>query len=602
MATAGVFDIELNEDGANDSDHSDEEPIKPASEEHVQAFTESGPNVYLQDGELETFELSEDFVNPGQPRTRPQDFELLKLLGKGGYGKVFLVRKISGKDTGQVFAMKVLKKASIVRNAKDTAHTKAERNILEAVKNPFIVDLIYAFQTGGKLYLILEYLCGGELFMQLEREGIFMEDTAGFYLAEITLAIEHLHLHGIIYRDLKPENILLDTQGHVKLTDFGLCKESIHDGLLTHTFCGTIEYMAPEIVIHSGHNKAVDWWSLGALMFDMLTGAPPFTAENRKKTIDKILKAKLVLPPYLSEARSLLKKLLKKNVTERLGSGPDDATPIKNHPFFRNVNWAQVFSRQLEPPFKPAVSDETDVSQFDTRFTRQTPIDSPDDSALSESADRVFAGFTYVAPSLLEEMTKPWRSTREPRLSRRPGSLPMSPPVGFAFDRHNAFIMQPCTEEAMDTVPIVRPPSVTSGSQNTTNTASQLQPVTVAMDESDGNGGLIPLSGDIAARQSKSDQFLLPQPNISFQPTTYAAVPCHVISQQPFPGVMPMSGGGVPVPSMPVSVPFYSVRQLPPSQPVVQPQVYYRPADGFCVTTSAARSALGEPQYGSEHL
>jgi p70 ribosomal S6 kinase len=152
------------------------------------------------------------------------------------------------------------------------------------------VDLAYAFQTGGKLYLILEYLSGGELFMQLEREGIFMEDTASFYLAEITLALEHLHSHGIIYRDLKPENILLDNNGHIKLTDFGLCKESVDETSVTHTFCGTIEYMAPEILTRTGHAKAVDWWSLGALMFDMLTGAPPFTAENRKKTIDKILK------------------------------------------------------------------------------------------------------------------------------------------------------------------------------------------------------------------------------------------------------------------------------------------------------------------------
>ncbi|NWV16578.1 KS6B2 kinase, partial [Origma solitaria] len=240
--------------------------------------------------------------------------------------------------------------AKIACNAKDTAHTRAERNILEAVKHPFIVDLIYAFQTGGKLYLILECLSGGELFMQLEREGIFLEDTACFYLGEITLALGHLHSHGIIYRDLKPENIMLNSQGHIKLTDFGLCKESIHDGAVTHTFCGTIEYMAPEILVRSGHNRAVDWWSLGALMYDMLTGSaspppapsslgtggdpgvrgsdpetswpawlfmaprcspqPPFTAENRKKTIDKILKGKLVLPPYLTpDARDLLKKV-----------------------------------------------------------------------------------------------------------------------------------------------------------------------------------------------------------------------------------------------------------------------------------------------------
>ncbi|ESN95566.1 hypothetical protein HELRODRAFT_193541 [Helobdella robusta] len=401
MANGFVFDIELNEeeheDGhkkkRRDSDSadeiSDEEPLN-VGDDKVLSFEASGPDAYLQNGDLETVELTDRIVNVGQPKAKPEDFKLLKLLGKGGYGKVFLVRKTEGENTGELFAMKVLKKATIVRNAKDTAHTKAERSILEAVKHPFIVDLIYAFQTGRKLYLILEYLCGGELFMQLEKEGIFLEDTASFYLAEITLAIEHLHKHGIIYRDLKPENVLLDTQGHVKLTDFGLCKESIEEGLLTHTFCGTIEYMAPEIVIHNGHGKAVDWWSLGALMFDMLTGAPPFTGENRKKTIDKILKAKLVLPNYLSpDARLLLRK---------------------NHSFFRSIDWTAVLMKKLVPPYKPVLNGELDVSQFDSKFTHQTPVDSPDDSHLSESVNQVFQGFTYVAPSVFESITEPWRN------------------------------------------------------------------------------------------------------------------------------------------------------------------------------------------------
>ncbi|KAF7244411.1 Ribosomal protein S6 kinase beta-1, partial [Varanus komodoensis] len=477
----------------------------------------------------EKFEISETSVNRGPEKIRPECFELLRVLGKGGYGKVFQVRKVTGANTGKIFAMKVLKKAMIVRNAKDTAHTKAERNILEEVKHPFIVDLIYAFQTGGKLYLILEYLSGGELFMQLEREGIFMEDTACFYLAEISMALGHLHQKGIIYRDLKPENIMLNHQGHVKLTDFGLCKESIHDGTVTHTFCGTIEYMAPEILMRSGHNRAVDWWSLGALMYDMLTGAPPFTGENRKKTIDKILKCKLNLPPYLTqEARDLLKKsqgqerkvgvqgsspppdvgvwthqahqgsagsdrigvlsapsfrlcsgqpathkqalsaprppahvpqqlsgtehrsptlkqvallrrhggiwvrvwaqryrmslkprnalqsegltsavqrhllylcpedvffspkLLKRNAASRLGAGPGDAGEVQAHPFFRHINWEELLARKVEPPFKPLLQSEEDVSQFDAKFTRQTPVDSPDDSTLSESANQVF--------------------------------------------------------------------------------------------------------------------------------------------------------------------------------------------------------------------
>lgn len=365
-------------------------------------------NAILEDEDCEKVPLTEMTVNPGQEKVGPKDFELLKVLGKGGYGKVFQVRKVSGKDAGAVFAMKVLKKATIVRNQKDTAHTKAERNILEEVKHPFIVDLHYAFQTGGKLYLILEYLSGGELFMHLEREGIFLEDTASFYLSEIVLALDHLHRQGIIYRDLKPENILLDATGHIKLTDFGLCKEAIQDGAVTHTFCGTIEYMAPEILTRTGHGKGVDWWSLGALMFDMLTGAPPFTAENRKKTIEKILRCKLNLPPYLTtDARDLLRKLLKRQSNQRLGTGAEDAELIKRHPFFKHVNWHEVILRKMEPPIKPSLVSDDDTSLFDTRFTRQTPIDSPDESLLSASANLVFLGFTYVAPSVLEDLHKP---------------------------------------------------------------------------------------------------------------------------------------------------------------------------------------------------
>uniref|UniRef100_A0A667ZZQ4 Ribosomal protein S6 kinase beta-2 n=1 Tax=Myripristis murdjan TaxID=586833 RepID=A0A667ZZQ4_9TELE len=349
--------------------------------------------------------LTSESVNRDSERVGPDCFELLTVLGKGGYGKVFQVRKVQGAQTGKIFAMKVLKKAKIIRNAKDTAHTRAEREILETVRHPFIVDLLYAFQTGGKLYLILECLSGGELFMQLEKEGIFMEDTACFYLGEITLALGHLHSNGIIYRDLKPENIMLNHQGHIKLTDFGLCKESIHDGAVTHTFCGTIEYMAPEILTRSGHNRAVDWWSLGALMYDMMTGSPPFTAENRKKTIDKILKCKLSLPPYLTiDARDLIKKLLKKSPAQRLGSSKADCADIQKHPFFRHINWDDLLNKRVEPPYKPQLQSEEDVSQFDTRFTRQTPVDSPDDTSLSHSAEHAFAGFTYVAPSVLESL------------------------------------------------------------------------------------------------------------------------------------------------------------------------------------------------------
>ncbi|XP_029431853.1 ribosomal protein S6 kinase beta-2 isoform X2 [Rhinatrema bivittatum] len=398
-------------------------------------------------GPCEEFEISEDNVNCGSEKIGPQCFEMLRVLGKGGYGKVFQVRKVQGTNAGKIFAMKVLKKAKIVCNAKDTAHTKAERNILESVKHPFIVDLIYAFQTGGKLYLILECLSGGELFMQLEREGIFLEDTACFYLGEITLALGHLHSNGIIYRDLKPENIMLSSQGHIKLTDFGLCKESIHDGAVTHTFCGTIEYMAPEILVHSGHNRAVDWWSLGALMYDMLTGSPPFTAENRKKTIDRILKGKLILPPYLTpDARELLKKLLKRNPAQRLGGGAPDAADIQKQPFFRHIHWDDLLARKIDPPFKPILQSDEDVSQFDTRFTRQTPVDSPDDISISESANQAFLGFTYVAPSVLESIKEGFSFQPKIRSPRRLNSSPRTPVSPLKFSPFEPFKASPSAE------------------------------------------------------------------------------------------------------------------------------------------------------------
>uniref|UniRef100_A0A3B4BC16 Non-specific serine/threonine protein kinase n=1 Tax=Periophthalmus magnuspinnatus TaxID=409849 RepID=A0A3B4BC16_9GOBI len=391
---AGVFDIDLETE-----DVSDTEVCIHLLTCKICSYTEE-------------VELTSESVNRDSERVGPDCFELLRVLGKGAYGKVFQVRKVQGAQTGKIFAMKVLKKAKIVCNAKDTAHTRAEREILETVRHPFIVDLLYAFQTGGKLYLILECLSGGELFMQLEKEEKGFVKSHCFILTEMN------------------KNLILCKHDywHIKLTDFGLCKESIHDGSVTHTFCGTIEYMAPEILTRLGHNRAVDWWSLGALMYDMMTGSPPFTAENRKKTIDKILKCKINLPPYLTiDARDLLKKLLKKSPAQRLGSSKADCADIQKHPFFRHINWDDLLSKKVEPPYKPQLHSEEDVSQFDTRFTRQTPVDSPDDTTLSHSAELAFAGFTYVAPSVLESLKEGFSFEPKARTMRRCNSSPRTP-------------------------------------------------------------------------------------------------------------------------------------------------------------------------------
>ncbi|KAM5316154.1 ribosomal protein S6 kinase beta-2 isoform 2-T2 [Glossophaga mutica] len=416
---AAVFDLDLE---TEEDSEGEGEPEFPADVCPLAELRAAGLEPV---GHYEEVELTETSVNPGPERIGPHCFELLRVLGKGGYGKVFQVRKVQGTNLGKIYAMKVLRKAKIVRNAKDTAHTRAERNILESVKHPFIVELAYAFQTGGKLYLILECLSGGELFTHLEREGIFLEDTACFYLGEITLALGHLHSQGIIYRDLKPENIMLNSQGHIKLTDFGLCKESIHEGTVTHTFCGTIEYMAPEILVRSGHNRAVDWWSLGALMYDMLTGSPPFTAENRKKTMDKIIKGKLALPPYLTpDARDLVKKFLKRNPSQRIGGGPGDAADVQRHPFFRHINWDDLLARRVDPPFRPCL------------------------------------GFTYVAPSVLDSIREGFSFQPKLRSPRRLNSSPRTPISPLKFSPFEGFRPSPGPAETMEPPlpPLVPPP------------------------------------------------------------------------------------------------------------------------------------------------
>ncbi|XP_072546244.1 ribosomal protein S6 kinase alpha-1 isoform X5 [Salminus brasiliensis] len=341
-------------------------------------------------------------VKEGAEKADPSQFELLKVLGQGSFGKVFLVRKVTPPDSNQLYAMKVLRKATL--KVRDRVRTKMERNILADVNHPFVVKLHYAFQTEGKLYLILDFLRGGDLFTRLSKEVMFTEEDVKFYLAELALGLDHLHSLGIIYRDLKPENILLDEEGHIKLTDFGLCKEAIDHEKKAYSFCGTVEYMAPEVVNRQGHIHSADWWSFGVLMFEMLTGSLPFQGKDRKETMNLILKARLGMPQFLSaEAQSLLRALFKRNPTNRLGSGPDGAEEIKRHAFFFTIDWNKLFRREIKPPFRPAVARPDDTFYFDSEFTSRTPKDSP---GVPPSADahKLFRGFSFVATAMLEEV------------------------------------------------------------------------------------------------------------------------------------------------------------------------------------------------------
>lgn len=340
------------------------------------------------------------------------DFDPIICLGKGAFGTVLLVKQ---RYTGRLYAQKQFKKASLVVHKHTVERTKTERTILESVnRHPFVVKLFYAFQDHEKLYLILEYAQGGELFHHLAMEKMFPEEKAAFYMAEIVLALEHLHKDlGVIYRDLKPENCLLDAEGHLLLTDFGLSKVAV-DGEGANSFVGTIDYLAPEIIQGHEYSFAVDWWSLGALGHDLLTGSPPFTAGNNKKIQEKILKGQLKMPFFLGpDAKDLLTRLLRKNPKHRLGANmAKDIPTIKSHRFFRKIDWKKLKVRELEPPIKPLITNPELAENFSTEFTnlslspvvsKQSIVSHVNDFGPEPVSANPFGGFSFVASqSVLE--------------------------------------------------------------------------------------------------------------------------------------------------------------------------------------------------------
>jgi len=334
-------------------------------------------------------------VKPDSP-PRLDAFKLIKVIGKGSFGKVFLVREIK---TSQMFALKVLKKDNIIKR-NQVEHTKTERSVLGYVKHPFIVGLNMAFQSREKLYFVLDYCAGGELFFHLGKLGKFKESRSRFYAAEIILAISYVHTLDIIYRDLKPENVLLDGTGHIRLTDFGLSKEGISSSSSgANSFCGTPEYLAPEILNRQGHGRGVDWWSLGALLYEMLTGLPPFYCQDRERLFEKIRKSELHYPASLStNAKHVLRGLLTKDPTRRLGSGEKDAEEIKPHPFFASIDWEKLQRGEIAPPWAPTITGNQDTSQFDAEFTSM-PIFSPRSMqctfGTTPIGDNPFEGFTF---------------------------------------------------------------------------------------------------------------------------------------------------------------------------------------------------------------
>eukprot|EP00536_Pseudo-nitzschia_multiseries_P008062 jgi/Psemu1/256856/estExt_Genewise1Plus.C_1980052 len=305
----------------------------------------------IPDDDAEVDDDDDDDDDSKAPNVK-QFLPLLRVLGKGSFGKVVLVQKRVGREQGSLFAMKILKKTHLVRR-RQIERTRTERKVLSAVNHPFIMKLHYAFQTPEKLYLVLDYCPGGELFFHLSRFRRFPERVARFYAAELLLALGHLHKRGIIYRDLKPENVLLDAEGHVKLGDFGLAKAGIRHAYEGATsMCGTPEYMAPEVLAQQGHGFCVDYWGLGMLTYEMMTGLPPWYTTDRAKLFRRLRSAPLDIPPYFSaSSASFSGALLERNPTRRLG-----VTGIRaamEHEFFKSISWRALYGRRVEAPIRP---------------------------------------------------------------------------------------------------------------------------------------------------------------------------------------------------------------------------------------------------------
>ncbi len=329
-----------------------------------------------------------------RPTISIKDFEILAVIGRGAFGKVFQVRK---KDSGKIYAMKTMRKRDIIEKG-IVDYSRAELKVLQSARHPFLNGLIFSFHNEDKVFLVTEYLNGGDLFFHLNEQGRFSDEQTRFYTAELILALEYLHQQNIVYRDLKPENILLSRKGHVVLTDFGFAKRGVATGAETYTICGTPDYMAPEMLLRQGYSLAVDWWCLGVLVYEMLTGEHPFTGATNQEMYRKIVTIDPVWPRYLSpEGLDLVKKLMCRDPAQRLGA--NGAAEVKAHPFFKDVDWERLFNRQVKPPFKPRVKSDKDVANMDPLMASEaTDLTPPEENAIGKSAEDHFEGFEFVDP------------------------------------------------------------------------------------------------------------------------------------------------------------------------------------------------------------
>ncbi|EXJ84852.1 AGC/PKC protein kinase [Capronia epimyces CBS 606.96] len=330
------------------------------------------------------------------PRIGLDHFNFLAVLGKGNFGKVMLAEAKSSK---KLYAIKVLKKEFIIEND-EVESTKSEKRVFliaNKERHPFLLSLHACFQTETRVYFVMEYISGGDLMLHIQR-GQFGLKRAQFYAAEVCLALKYFHENGVIYRDLKLDNILLTLDGHIKIGDYGLCKEDMWYGSTTSTFCGTPEFMAPEILLDKKYGRAVDWWAFGVLIYQMLLQQSPFRGEDEDEIYDAILADEPLYPIHMPrDSVSILQKLLTREPELRLGSGPGDAQEVMSHAFFKGINWDDIYNKRVPTPFKPTIKNEKDTSNFDQEFTTVTPVLTPVQSVLSPAHQEEFRGFSYSA-------------------------------------------------------------------------------------------------------------------------------------------------------------------------------------------------------------
>lgn len=343
-------------------------------------------------------QFSEKSTSDHSPTFSFDNFNLIQLLGKGSFGKVFLAEH---KSSSNLYALKVLKKDAILRDDDVDCLMTEKRILILSAKHPFLTALYSCFQTPDRLVFVMEYMAGGDLMFQIQAARKFEENRARFYSAEVILALMFLHQNGVIYRDLKLDNIMLDAEGHCKIADFGMCKDRMSPGETTLTFCGTPDYIAPEILQEQEYDSSVDWWAMGVLMYEMMAGQPPFEADTEEELFESIQHDDLLFPVWLSkEAVSVLKEFMAKNPAQRLGcvasQGGEEA--IKVHDFFLNkIDWIALEAKRVEPPFKPRIKSRLDTSNFDQDFTKADPVLTPSDpQVIRNITQSEFEGFSFT--------------------------------------------------------------------------------------------------------------------------------------------------------------------------------------------------------------